>query len=236
MLSEKRIDALKEFSAKLNYNFADIDILNTALTHSSYVNGENKANKHNERMEFLGDAVLELCVSEYLYLCYPTMNEGLMTRTRSRVVYEPALFEVARKLDLGSYLLLSHGEENTGGRERPSILSDAIEAVIGAIYLDGGFEPAKHFILSFARSSVDEAHKSVSVKDYKTLLQEYVQHKHSGDLKYTVIGISGPDHKRVFTMQVSIGGIVYGFGDGSTKQEAGQNAAKATLELLNQPF
>lgn len=235
MLSKKRISALNELSAKLSYNFTDLDLLSTALTHSSYVNGENKALQHNERMEFLGDAVLELCVSEYLYLNFPDMNEGLMTRTRSRAVYEPALFKVAQNLNLGSYMLLSHGEENTGGRERPSTLADALEAVIGAIYLDGGYESARQFILSFTCSSIEEASKSVSVKDYKTLLQEYVQHKHPGELKYTVIGISGPDHKRVFTMQVSLGDVVYGFGNGRTKQEAGQNAAKATLELLSQP-
>lgn len=235
MLQAERIEKLNEFSAKLSYSFTDIDTLNTALTHSSYVNGENKARKHNERMEFLGDAVLELCVSEYLYLNYPKMNEGLMTRTRSRAVYEPALFQVAEQLKLGDYLLLSHGEENTGGRDKPSILSDALEAVIGAIYLDGGFAPAKKFILSFVKTSIEDAIKSVSVKDYKTLLQEYVQRNHLGELAYTVIGISGPDHMRVFTMQVSIGDTVYGFGDGRTKQEAGQNAAKATLELLSQP-
>ena len=161
------------------------------------------------------------------------MNEGMMTRTRSRAVYEPALFRYAKELGLGKYLRLSHGEDNTGGREKSSILSDALEAVIGAIFLDGGIASAKEFILGFVEESIAEAVKTVSAKDYKTLLQEYVQHNKAGELEYTVIGLNGPDHKRVFTMQVSIGGVVYGFGDGSTKQEAGQNAAKATLELLN---
>ena len=128
---------------------------------------------------------------------------------------------------------MSHGEENTGGREKPSILSDALGAVIGSFFLAGGIECAKRFILSFIKNSVEEAARSLSAKDYKTLLQEYVQHYHSGALEYTLIGMSGPDHKRVFTMCVSIDGVVYGFGDGGTKQEAGQNAAKATLELLN---
>lgn len=233
-MNEKRASELSELMLKLDYSFTDPSLLNTALTHSSFVKGENRASIHNERMEFLGDAVLELCVSEYLYLNYPQMNEGMMTRTRSRAVYEPALFRVAKELDLGKYLRLSHGEDNTGGREKPSILSDALEAVIGALFLDGGIEPAKRFILGFADESIADAVRSLSAKDYKTLLQEYVQHNHSGDLEYTVIGINGPDHKRVFTMQVSIGGVVYGFGDGGTKQEAGQNAAKATLELLNQ--
>ena len=205
---------------KLNYSFTDVELLNTALTHSSFVRGDNRIYPNNERMEFLGDAVLELCASEYLYLNYPKMNEGMMTRTRARTVCESALNIVAKELELGKYLLLSHGEENTGGREKPSILSDALEC-------------AKRFILNFIKNSVEEAARSLSAKDYKTLLQEYVQHYHSGELEYKVIGMSGPDHKRVFTMCVSIDGVVYGFGDGGTKQEAGQNAARATLELLN---
>lgn len=232
-MNEKRLNELVELMSKLNYSFTDPALLNTALTHSSYVKGENRASIHNERMEFLGDAVLELCVSEYLYVNYPKMNEGMMTRTRSRAVYEHALYEAAKQLELGKYLRLSHGEENTGGRDKPSILSDALEAVIGSMFLDGGLECAKAFILGFVKKSIDEAVRTVTVKDYKTLLQEYVQQRHSGELSYTVIGMSGPDHKRVFTMQVSIDGVVYGFGSGSTKQEAGQNAAKATLELLN---
>lgn len=134
-----------------------------------------------------------------------------MTRTRARTVCESALNIVAKELELGKYLLLSHGEENTGGREKPSILSDALEAVIGSIFLDGGIECAKRFILSFIKNSVEEAARSLSAKDYKTLLQEYVQHYHSGELEYKVIGMSGPDHKRVFTMCVSIDGVVYGF-------------------------
>lgn len=234
-MNENRISELNELMSKLSYSFTDPSLLNTALTHSSFVKGENRASIHNERMEFLGDAVLELCVSEYLFLNYPHMNEGMMTRTRSRAVYEPALYRVAKDLELGKYLRLSHGEDNTGGRDKPSILSDALEAVIGALFLDGGLDAAKRFVLGFVDKSIAEAVKSVTAKDYKTLLQEYVQHNHTGELEYTVIGISGPDHKRVFTMQVSIGGVVYGFGEGTTKQEAGQNAAKATLELLDQP-
>lgn len=235
MLTDERVSTLKELVSKLSYNFADYDLLNTALTHSSYANGDNRSTVHNERLEFLGDAVLELCVSDYLYRNYPDMNEGLMTRVRSRAVYEPALHKAAVELGLGEYLLLSHGEDNTGGRSKPSILSDALEAVIGAIYLDGGFNPAKKFILGFVENSVFSAIETVTVKDYKTLLQEYVQHKHIGELRYTVIGIDGPDHNRTFTMQVTIGDVVYGFGSGRTKQEASQMAAKITLDLLNRP-
>ena len=151
-LNDKRLAELEALERDLGYRFNDKELLNTALTHTSYVKGENRHTGHNERLEFLGDAVLELTVSEYLFINNPGMNEGLMTRVRSRAVYENALFDAATGINLGNYLLLSHGEEHTGGREKPSILSDALEAVIGAIYIDGGIEPAKRFILSFAVS------------------------------------------------------------------------------------
>ena len=231
-LNEKRIAELEKLQQNLGYSFKDLTLLNTALTHTSYVKGENRSSGHNERLEFLGDAVLELIVSEYLFINNPGMNEGLMTRIRSRAVYESALFEAAQGVELGGYLLLSHGEEHTGGREKPSILSDALEAVIGAIFIDGGIEPAKKFILGFAVGFINEAVKTVSVKDYKTLLQEHIQQQHSGSLEYNVISVSGPDHKRVFTMEVTINGIPYGKGQGGSKQEAGQNAAHATLVML----
>lgn len=231
-LNEKRRAELNELQETVGYWFNDAELLNTALTHTSYVKGENHSASHNERLEFLGDAVLELIVSEYLFTNNPGMNEGLMTRVRSRAVYENALFDAARGIRLGQYLLLSHGEEHTGGREKPSILSDALEALIGAMYIDGGIEPAKKFILSFAADSISEAVKTVSVKDYKTLLQEYVQQNRSGSLEYDVVSVSGPDHKRVFTMEISINGKPYGRGQGGSKQESGQNAAHATLLML----
>lgn len=232
MINASRLPELDRLQERLDHRFNDIELLNTALTHTSYVKGENRAAGHNERLEFLGDAVLELIVSEYLYINNPGMDEGLMTRIRSRAVYENALYEAARRIELGRYLLLSHGEEHTGGREKPSILSDALEAVIGAMFIDGGIEPAKRFILSFAEESVKEAIKTITVKDYKTQLQEYVQQAHKGELEYSVINVSGPDHKRVFTMQVLLNGKEYGIGQGSSKQEAGQNAAHATLVML----
>lgn len=230
--NEKRISELEKLQKALGYEFGDIRLLNTALTHTSYVKGENRSTGHNERLEFLGDAVLELIVSEYLYVNNPNMNEGLMTRVRSRAVYENALYDAARGLELGNYLLLSHGEEHTGGRDKPSILSDALEAVIGAIYIDGGIEPAKKLILGFAVEFINEAVKTVSVKDHKTLLQEYIQQGHLGTLEYEVVSVSGPDHKRVFTMQALINGKPFGRGQGGSKQEAGQNAAHATLVML----
>ena len=231
-INENRRSELRTLQETLHYSFKDQGVLNTALTHTSYVKGENRNAGHNERLEFLGDAVLELIVSEYLYINNPQMNEGLMTRIRSRAVYENALFDAARTIDLGSYLLLSHGEEHTGGREKPSILSDALEAVIGAIYIDGGIEPAKEFILSFAVNFINDAISTISAKDFKTLLQEHIQQQHSGNLEYNVISVTGPDHKRVFTIEADINGKPYGRGQGNSKQEAGQNAAHATLMML----
>ena len=231
-INESRISELKALQETLHYRFNNLELLNTALTHTSYVKGENRSSGHNERLEFLGDAVLELIVSEYLFINNPGMNEGLMTRIRSRAVYENALYDAARRVDLGKYLLLSHGEEHTGGRDKPSILSDALEAVIGAMYLDGGIEPAKAFILSFAVDFIHEAVKTISVKDFKTLLQEHIQQQHCGTLEYEVISVSGPDHKRVFTMVAVINGKPMGKGQGNSKQEAGQNAAHATLVML----
>ncbi|MCR5809090.1 MAG: ribonuclease III [Clostridiales bacterium] len=231
-INESRISELKALQETLHYRFSNLELLNTALTHTSYVKGENRSSGHNERLEFLGDAVLELIVSEYLFINNPGMNEGLMTRIRSRAVYENALYDAARRVDLGKYLLLSHGEEHTGGRDKPSILSDALEAVIGAMYLDGGIEPAKDFILSFAVDFIHEAVKTISVKDFKTLLQEHIQQQHSGTLEYEVVSVSGPDHKRVFTMVAVINGKPMGKGQGNSKQEAGQNAAHATLVML----
>lgn len=231
-LNENRCSELTQLQKTLDYIFNNIELLNTALTHTSYVKGENRSTGHNERLEFLGDAVLELIVSEYLFAMKPEMNEGLMTRVRSRAVYENALYDAARGIDLGRYLLLSHGEEHTGGREKPSILSDALEAVIGAMYIDGGIEPAKRFIMAFATESIHEAVKTINAKDYKTLLQEHVQQNHTGALEYNVVSVSGPDHRRIFTIEVSINGKAYGKGQGNSKQEAGQNAAHATLMML----
>ncbi|MCR5809153.1 MAG: ribonuclease III [Clostridiales bacterium] len=233
-INENRLRELARLQEKLEYTFKNTDLLNTALTHTSYVKGENRNTGHNERLEFLGDAVLELIVSEYLFINNPYMNEGLMTRIRARAVYENALYDAAREIGLGEYLLLSHGEEHTGGRDKPSILSDALEAVIGAMYLEGGIEPAKKFILGFAVHFINDAVSTISAKDFKTLLQEHIQQNHSGSLEYNVISVAGPDHRRVFTMEACINGKPYGRGQGNSKQEAGQNAAHATLVMLGE--
>ncbi len=222
----KRLAALEE---KLNYSFRDLSLLDTAMTHTSYVKGDGRARSHNERLEFLGDAVLELCVSERLYKRFAEFDEGEMTRLRAQTVCEGALYEVAKGFDLGGALLLGRGEDHSGGRDKPSILSDALEALIGALYIDGGMESARQFIMGFIDASVDAALTGGALKDYKTMLQEYVQQRHMGSIAYRLAGASGPDHSKVFTIEVSVAGVPSGTGEGHTKQEAGQRAAAAAL-------
>lgn len=222
----KTLNALEE---RLEYRFHDLALLDTALTHTSYVKGDGRASAHNERLEFLGDAVLELCTSEYLYLRFPDYDEGAMTRLRAQAVCEGALYEVAREYGLGAMLLLGRGEDHSGGSEKPSILSDAVEAVIGALYIDGGMEVAKGFIMRFVHNSVADAMAGRLIKDHKTMLQEYVQKRHMGQIVYELTGSSGPDHNKTFTMRVLVAGETAGIGEGRTKQEAGQQAARAAL-------
>ena len=225
----KRLGALE---ARIGYRFKELGLLDTALTHTSYVKGDGRASKHNERLEFLGDAVLELCISEYLFTRNARYNEGDMTRLRAQTVCEAALFLVAKRLELGGLLLLGRGEDHSGGREKPSILSDAVEAVIGALYIDGGMEVARGFILSYIGGAVEEAVVDGPQKDYKTMLQEYVQKRHMGQIAYLLTGSTGPDHSKVFTMEVTVASVPAGRGEGRTKQEAGQQAAKAALASL----
>jgi ribonuclease-3 len=233
-MDQNRVLQLDAFQKQLGFEFGDIGILNTALTHTSYVKGEGKGSDHNERLEFLGDAVLEVCVSEYLYKRYPDMNEGQMTKARALSVNETALCEVAQEIGIGDLLLLSFGEEHTGGREKASILSDALEALIGAVFIDAGMSAAKDFILGFAIKTIEKAVSGTIVKDYKTMLQEYVQSDHKGSIKYSIKEIKGPDHKKVFTMQAELNGQVIGVGTGNSKQEASQSAAQMALQKYKQ--
>ena len=220
------LNALEE---RLEYQFHDLALLDTALTHTSYVKGDGRASAHNERLEFLGDAVLELCTSEYLFTRFPDSDEGAMTRLRAQAVCESALYEVAKDYGFGRLLLLGRGEDHSGGREKPSILSDAVEAVIGTLYIDGGMEVAKRFIMRFVHKSVEDAMAGRLIKDHKTMLQEYVQKHHMGQIAYELIGSSGPDHNKTFSMRVLVAGETAGTGEGRTKQEAGQQAARAAL-------
>lgn len=214
---------LEELEEKLGYHFHDRRLLEQALCHSSYTNERHMDRLlNNERLEFLGDAVLELATSEYLYLNYPEMPEGEATRTRASIVCEQTLALCARDLGLGTWLRLGKGEELTGGRERDSITSDAMEALLGAIYLDGGFANAKEFVHHFILNDIE--HKKLFF-DSKTILQEQIQSETEEPLRYELIKEEGPDHNKRFTVTVSLGNDILGTGSGRTKKAAEQEAA-----------
>jgi len=225
---------MDDLERKLEYRFNDRALLLTALSHSSYAN-ENKGSglTSNERLEFLGDSVLGQVVASHLYLSYPKMPEGQMTRLRAELVCEQSLYEVACSLELGKYIRLGKGEENTGGRQRESILADAVEAIIAALYLDGGLETAKGFIDRHILANSDIGETRL-FSDYKTVLQEYVQRKNGQSLSYELISESGPDHMKTFTMQVLLNDKPIGVGRGHTKKEAEQYAAKNGLEEIKE--
>ena len=219
-----------EFQEVIGYQFQTPGLLSQALTHSSYANEKHmKKGSDNERLEFLGDAVLEIVSSEFLYLNYPKLPEGDLTKMRASLVCEPTLAFCTRQLNLGDYLLLGKGEDMTGGRKRKSILSDALEAVIGAIYLDGGFASAKEFILRFILTDIE--HKQLFY-DSKTILQEIVQASHKEELCYRLVGEEGPDHDKHFMVEAWIGEMLIGKGEGHTKKAAEQEAAYQALLKL----
>ena len=218
---------LSELQADVGYCFTREEVLVQALTHSSYAHEKNlKELMDNERLEFLGDAVLELVSSEFLYQTHPEMNEGKMTKLRASLVCEQSLADCARQLHLGSYLRLGNGEDLTGGRERDSILSDALEAVIGAMYLDGGFTSAKEFVTKFVLSDIE--HKKLFY-DSKTILQELIQNKYKKTLHYEPVSEEGPDHNKKFTVQAYMNDTPLMQGVGKTKKSAEQNAAYQSL-------
>ena len=222
----------REFEEKIGYQFQDQSLLTQALTHSSYANERHLGKQaDNERLEFLGDAVLEIVTSEFLFHRYPKHPEGELTRLRASMVCEPTLAFCTKEMELGKYLLLGKGEEQTGGRERKSILSDALEAVIGSIYLDGGFANAKEFIFRFVLNDIE--HKQLFY-DSKTILQELVQGNFSQELHYHLLSEEGPDHDKKFVVEARIGTDVYGQRVGRTKKGAEQEAAYHTLLLLKE--
>ena len=223
---------MEKLEEKLGYTFRDRGLLENALTHSSYAN-ENKSRGEtsNERLEFLGDSVLGMVVADHLYRTHPDMPEGELTRTRAALVCEDSLVEVAAQLELGQYLKLGRGEDAGGGRRRPSIQADAVEAIIAAIYLDGGIGSARkmiqRFILSRNPGDVTEN------QDYKTALQELVQKESGQELSYHLVGESGPDHDKRFAIQVTLNGKVIGHGEGRSKKEGEQMAAQEAIKNLN---
>lgn len=220
-----------ELEKNLGYEFKNRNLLLTALTHSSYAN-ENRKEKieYNERLEFLGDSVLGMVVAEHLFKCFPNMPEGQMSRMRAELVCEQSLEKVARQLGLGRCLRLGRGEEQNGGRERKSILADATESVIAAVYLDGGKDAAAEVITRFVLSKIEAG--TYVIEDYKTSLQEFVQKKSGQTLKYELTGESGPDHNKTFSAAVFLNGQCAGEGQGRNKKEAEQMAARQALEVL----
>ena len=220
---------LSQVYARLNYEFKDISLISTALTHSSFANEAKGKVPFNERLEFLGDSVLGLTISDYLYRTYPELPEGVLTKLRAGVVSEVSLAQIARALDLGKFIRLGKGEENTGGSDRASILADAMESVIGAIYLDDGLDTAKAFVLRLLIPSINILAAGKGHKDYKTDLQELLQSKSALDITYQIIDEIGPDHDKVFTAQVSHGNTAIGQGQGKSKKEAEQQAAQDAL-------
>ena len=223
---------LKQLEEKIGYAFHDRSLLKKAMMHSSYIN-EKQLPKHecNERLEFLGDAVLELVSSEFLFHAHPDMPEGELTKTRASIVCEPSIAFCARELKLGEYLLLGKGEDATGGRQRDSVTSDAMEALIGAIYLDGGFANAKEFIHRFVLNDLE--HRKLFF-DSKTILQEIVQAHFREHIQYELVNEEGPDHNKSFEVAVYIGRDCLGTGKGRTKKAAEQEAAYRSILKLHQ--
>ena len=225
---------MQKLEERIGYRFKDKNLLLTALTHSSYANEHaSHGCESYERLEFLGDSILGAVTANFLYRHEPRLPEGRMTRLRAELVCEAALHKVALSLELGSYMRLGKGEENTGGRERTSILADMVEAIIAALYLDSGIDEARRFVMEkvLADAVITEDHRSA---DYKTELQELVQQKPNRHISYALVSESGPDHDKRFVFTVSINGTVAGEGEGRTKKEAEQMAARMALEALRQ--
>ncbi|MBQ9517345.1 MAG: ribonuclease III [Eubacterium sp.] len=221
---------MDKLERKIEYTFKNRDYLIEALTHSSYANENAGGFSCNERMEFLGDAVLSIISAEYLYTKFPEMPEGKLTKLRSSLVCTQSLSAFAREIELGSRLKMGKGETACGGSERPSVLENAFEALIAAIYLDGGMDEAKRFVLRFLSREVDSHH--VNFRDYKSLLQEIIQQNPDETLTYTVVGTSGPDHDKRFDVELKLNSNIIGKGHGTSKKNAEQLAAKEALELM----
>lgn len=225
---------LEKVSQKIGYRFHNLELLATAFRHTSYVNERHHQNmEHNERLEFLGDAVLEILVSECLYHHYKTLSEGQLTRMRAQLVCEPSLAYLAKLYQFEQYLRLGRGEEANGGRERESILADCFEAVLGAIYLDGGLEPARQFIQVVLFSRHEQMIRHLSV-DYKTLFQERVQQKGKILIQYRLLHAEGPAHNQVFTVGLYVNEQLVATGKGKSKKQAEMKAAQRGLELTDE--
>lgn len=215
------------------YKFNDEKLFKSSMTHSSYAN-EQKNVKSNERLEFLGDSILGIICAEYLYNKYPDMEEGELTKHRAAIVCEKSLYEVGMYFGIDESIILGKGEEANGGRKRHSIIADAVEALLASIYLDGGMESAKDFALSFIPERENMSLKGKAFNDYKTALQEIVQKNHQETLSYKLVKEEGPDHDKVFTVEILLNSNVFASGNGKSKKEAEQMAAKQALEFMGQ--
>lgn len=231
MKIRKEESDLKSLEKKIGYTYKNISYLETALTHSSYANEVRRNTKSNERLEFLGDAVLSIVVSDYIFQHCPNLPEGDLSKLRASLVCEKSLCRFSKELGVGDYLKLSKGERNLKGHERPSILADAFEAIIASIYLDGGMDEARRFILSFVEPEIKNP-KPRAFKDYKTNLQEIIQKNPEEHLEYVLTGEEGPDHDKHFFVEVHLNSNVIGKGGGRSKKEAEQQAAREALELM----
>jgi ribonuclease III, bacterial len=235
MMPASSADSSRTF---LNYRFTDDSLLEEALTHKSYVNERRESGRtHNERLEFLGDAVLSLVISDYLARRYPELSEGALSKLKAKLVSEAPLANAARRIDLGRYLKLGRGEERSKGRNKTSLLADALEAIIAAVYLDGGFEVSRDFtveVLADELGHLDAVHEHPGGDDYKTRFQEWCQKRYEVLPQYLVVGETGPDHQKVFEVEVQVNQRVVGVGRGSSKKEAEQEAAQHALEQVEQ--
>ena len=230
---QTREELLRGLVHTLGLPIQNLTLLDVALTHTSFANENKQATiHHNERLEFLGDAVLDLIVAEYLFLHYPQMAEGELTRAKAAIVCESSLAEMSRKLEYGKYLRLGRGEMHSGGRERPSILADTFEAVLGAIYLECSQEETEAFVLSHLQDALHRIEEGHFDEDYKTLLQEYVQRDGEHKIEYSLVEESGPDHNKSFVMAAIVDGVVKGQGTGKSKKMAEQEAAKVAYNAF----
>lgn len=221
---------MTEFEKSIGYTFKNKKLIERALTHSSYAN--ERGGKDNERLEFLGDSVLGFVTAEYLYTMLPETHEGSLTKLRASLVCEQSLFEISKKIRLSEFILLGNGEEHTGGRSRASVVSDAFEAVLAAIYLDAGMNTAKKWLLDLMQDAFADAYSGNRNRDYKTELQEIVQSRHTGKLAYKIISESGPDHNKRFETAVLLDDKIIAKAIGKSKKESEQNAARMAVENI----
>ena len=234
-MKRTRKHQLENFMHQLEISFHDLTLLDCALTHSSYSNEcKDGPVPYNERLEFLGDAILDFVVGEYLFCHYPNMPEGDLSRARASVVSETPLAACCAAFHMGDFLLMGKGEESTGGRQRPSILADAFEAVVGALYIDSSYDEARRFILTQLKAYLDLIDSGHYLKDYKTLFQEYVQQDGVQQIHYELCREEGPDHDKTFYMKVYVNGVEEGEGAGKTKKDAEQQAAYEALKKSGQ--